>query len=343
MQLVAALFLVASPILAQHPHPTSSATEYHIVKRILLGGAGSWDYLSLDTATNRLFIARTDRMTVVDATTGKMLGEIPGLDHGHGVAFAYSTGHGFVTSGEDSTVTMIDLATLKVLGKTTAALDDDAVLYDPATKRVFTLNGDAGSATAIDATSGKRIGTFSLGGKPEFGVTAENGKLYANIADKAEVVEIDARQLKVTRRWSIAPCTEPSGLAIDRAHARIFSGCRSKVMAISDVKAGKLIATVPIGAGVDANAFDPGTQDAFSSNGDGTLTVVHEDTPDRFHVAQTVTTMSGARTMALNPRTHRIYTVSAKFGPKPTVATKDNPRRYPPIIPDSFTLIVLER
>lgn len=334
--------LGARSFTAQSAAVKPAASSYHVARRVTLGGAGSWDYVAIDTAGNRLFIAREDRMMVVDPHTGRIMGEIRGLHRGHGVAFAYPTGHGFATSGADSTVTMFDLKTLRILGKTTAAVDDDAVLYDPTSRDVFTFNGDAESATVIDAMSGKRVATIPLGGKPEFGV-AGNGKLYVNIADKGEVVEINPAARRVTRRWPIAPCTEPTGLAMDIAHHLLFSGCRNKVMAISDAAAGKLMTTVPIGGGVDANAFDPATGDAFASNGDGTLTVVHEDAPNTFHVVQTVSTMAGGRTMALDPRTHTVYTVSARFGPTPAVVTTTNPGRRPPVLPGSFTLLVLER
>jgi DNA-binding beta-propeller fold protein YncE len=207
---------------------------------------------------------------------------------------------------------------------------------------VFTFNGDAGSSTVIDPVSGKAIGSVALGGKPEFGVTAGNGKLYVNIEDRGEIVEIDAAAGRVTRRWPLAPCTEPTGLAIDRIHHRLFSGCHNKVMAISDAVAGKLIGTVPIGGGVDGDAFDPATRLAFASNGDGTLTVVHEDSPSRFRAVSTVPTRRGARTMALDPRTHRIFTVSADLG-VPPAATAEEPHPRPPVIPGTFTLLVLER
>jgi DNA-binding beta-propeller fold protein YncE len=327
-----ALALSAGSVAAQ-----SAPTNYHVTRRIVVGGDGAWDYVTVDTARNRVFVTRADRAMAIDPATGKVVGEIRGLDRGHGVAFAYATGHGFVTSGEDSTVTMFDLATLKPLARTVAAIDDDAVLYDPASHEVFTFNGDAGSATVIDPMTGKRVATIALGGKPEFGVSAGDGKLYVNIEDRSQVVEIDAAAHRVTRRWSIASCESPSGLAIDVAHHILFSGCRNKLMAISNATTGKLLATAPIGSGVDANAFDPATQNAFASNGDGTLTVVHEDSPTSFHVVQTVTTMPGARTMALDPRTHTLYTVSARFGPMPAGA-----RGRPPVLPNTFTLIEIK-
>jgi YVTN family beta-propeller protein len=318
-------------------------SSYHVVATHRLGGDGGWDYIALDTLHDRLFIARSDRLMVVDADKGTLLSEIPGFDRAHGIAFSYATGHGFATSGADSTVTMFDLATLKVLARTMVGADDDAILYDPATTHVLTMNGDAHSASVIDAASGKRIGTIPLGGQPEFAVSDGAGRVYVNLEDRGAIVELNPGTMKVTRRWSIAPCESPTGLAIDVAHERLFSVCRNRIMAISDVAAGKVIATVPIGAGVDGARFDPATGDAFASNGDGSLTVVHESSPDDFQVMQTVPTMSGARTMELDLRNHRVYVVGAKFGEAAARPDASNPRRRPPMVPGSFTLLVLAR
>lgn len=334
----AALVLPAGASLqAQAQH----AAQYHVVATHVLGGTGGWDYLSLDTASHRLFIARGNSVIAVNPTTGALLAEIPGLQRAHGVAFDYALHRGFITSGEDSAVVTFDLNTLRVITRTTAAIDADAIVFDPGSQRVVTLNGDAGSATVIDPRTGQRIANVPLNGKPEFGVSDGRGHVFANIESTSEIVEIDPRALRVVRRWSLAPCTSPSGLAIDVAHQRLFSGCHNRVMAISDIAAGRVVATVPIGSGVDANRFDPGTGDAFSSNGDGTLTVVHEDTPNQFTVVQTVKTMRGARTMELDPRTHRIYTVSARFGPLPPA--QPGVRRWPPILPNTFTLLTIAR
>lgn len=326
----------ASAAHAQRP-------SYHVLATHLLGGDGGWDYLALDTAGNRLFIARSDRIMVVDPAKGTLLGEIPGLHRAHGVAFSYAAGHGFATSGADSTAIMFDLATLKVLGRTPVGADDDAILYDPASTHVFTMNGDAGTASVIDAASGKRLGTIPLGGKPEFGVSAGDGKVYINLEDEGAIVELDTKAMKVTRSWSIAPCESPTGLAIDVAHDRLFSVCRNKLMAISDISAGKLLTTLPIGAGVDGARFDPATGDAFASNGEGSLTVVHESTPADFQVVQTVPTIGGARTLELDPRSHRVFVVGAKFGEAPAQPTASNPRRRAPMVPGSFTLVVIGR
>jgi DNA-binding beta-propeller fold protein YncE len=339
--LTTAFCLFATPSAALSAQ-TRAGASYHVARDLTLGGDGRWDYVVVDTANDRLFIARQTRVMVVDPDSGKLLGEIPGLNGAHGVALAYAAGHGFATSGHDSSVTMFDLKTLRVLGRTKAADDADAILYDPASKRVFTFNGDANSASVIDPVSGKLLGGIPLGGKPEFGVTTGHGRLYVNLEDKAELVEIDPAAMRVLRRWSLAPCEEPTGLAIDRDHHLLFSGCHNKLMAISNAAEGKMIGQVPIGGGVDAGAFDPSSQLAFTSNGDGTLTVVHEDSPTRFRVVANVITRPGARTMALDERTHRIYTVTAAFGPAPA-PTSSEPHPRPSLVPGTFSLLVLDR
>ena len=340
MRSVSRLLSLATLVLAAGVLP-ATAQNYHVTATYKLGGDGGWDYLTLDTVGHRLFVARQDRIMVVNEATGALLGEIPGFSRAHGVAFAYAAGHGFATSGGDSAVRMFDLNSLAVLKKTTAAVDDDGILFDPATGRIFTMNGDAGSASALDATTGDLIKNVDLGGKPEFGVSAGDGKLYINLEDKSEVVEVDARALTVLRHWSIAPCENPSGLAIDRAHHRLFSGCRNGMMGVSDAVAGRLVTTVPIGRGVDANRFDAGTQLAFASNGDGTLTVVHEDTPDKYTVVSNAETKRGARTMEIDLASHKVFTVSADFGPVPASQPGQRPMR-PPVVPGSFALLVLE-
>jgi DNA-binding beta-propeller fold protein YncE len=326
-----ALLPLAGRTAAQQPAP-----GYHVVQRYTLGGEGGWDYLALDTVNERLFLTRGDRVVVVDPERGAEVGVIPGLQRAHGVAFDYADGRGFATSGGDSTVTMFDLKTLRVLGTIPTSADDDAILYDPATKRVFTFDGDANAATVIDPSAGRRVATLALGAKPESGVSDGEGRIFVNLEDAGQIVEVDARALKVLRRWSLAPCEEPTGIAIDEAHHRLFSGCGNRLMAVSDAAAGRLVASVPVGAGVDADRFDPATGYAFSSNGDGSITVVHEDDPDHYSVVQTLPTMRGARTMELDPRTHRLYTVSAEFG------TAAAGQRRPPMLPGTFTLLVIE-
>jgi len=315
--------------------------SYHLVKSVLLGGEGGWDYLSFDSLGHRLFIARQTRVLVVNPDDGTLLGEIPGLNGAHGVALANAQGRGFATSGRDSSVVMFDLRTLAVLGRIPAGDDADAILFDPSTRRIYTFNGDAGTSTVIDPGTGTAVGTIPLGGKPEFGVAAGDGTLFVNIEDQAKVAEIDGAAGKVRRQWSLAPCESPTGLAIDRVHHVLFSGCRNKVMAISDATSGRLLTTVPIGEGVDGCAFDPGTQLAFASNGDGTLTVIHEDTPTTFSVVSNAETRRGARTLSLDPASHRVYTATADFGPPPA-PTPERPHPRASIVPGTFVLLMLE-
>jgi DNA-binding beta-propeller fold protein YncE len=236
---------------------------------------------------------------------------------------------------------MFDLSSFKVLGRIHAAEDADAIIYDVVSNRVFTFNGDAHSSTVIDPVAGKLVTNIDLGGKPEYGVSAGDGKVYANLTDNGEVVEIDAKALKVTRRWSTAPCKNPVSMAIDVAHHRLFSGCRSGVMAVSDYVAGKIVTTLPIGTGVDGAGFDPATSDAFASNADGTLTAIHEDSPDAYHVVETVQTMNGSRNMGLDPTTHRIFLAGAKFDAPP--ANASGRRGRPPMVAGSFVVLVVER
>jgi outer membrane protein assembly factor BamB len=311
---------------------------YRITHTYTLGGDGSWDYVIPDPPNHRLFVARQTRLMVVDEDNGTLLGEVAGINGAHGTAIAAATGHGFATSGNDQSVVMFDLKTFKALAKIPAALDADAILYDAASNRVFTLNGDGHSSTVIDPVEGKVITNIDLGGKPENGAVAGNGMVYANITDTSEVIEIDAKAAKVVRRWSTAPCKQPVPMAIDTAHRRLFSGCRSGVMAISDYQAGKVVATVPIGTGVDGAGYDAASGDAFASNADGTFTVVHQDGPDQYHVAQTLETPQGSRNMGLDATTHRIYLASAKFGTLPAGG-----RGRAPVLPGTFALLAIEK
>src|ERR1700674_1028776 len=239
-----------TPLLAQ------SSSLYRITHTYTLGGDGGWDYIVPDPPSHRLFIGRQNRVMVVDEDNGTLLGEVTGIQGAHGVALADRTGHGFATSGNDQSVVMFDLKTFKELARIPAAEDADAIIYDPVSNRVFTFNGDAHSSTVIDPVAGKRITLIDLGGKPEYGATAGDGKVYANLTDISEVVEIDAKSATVSRRWSTAPCKQPVSMAIDTAHHRLFSGCRSGVMAISDYQAARTVTTVPIGTGVDGAGFD---------------------------------------------------------------------------------------
>jgi DNA-binding beta-propeller fold protein YncE len=329
-------------LLSLFAAPALSAQAYTITHTYTVGGDGGWDYVVPDAPNHRLFIGRSNRVMVVDMNDGHLIGEVTGINGAHGTALAAGTGHGFATSGDDSSVVMFDSKTFRKIGKIPAAEDADAIIYDPASKRVFTFNGDANSSTVIDPRKGTLITNIPLGGKPEYGQSARNGMIYANLTDSSQVVEIDANNLRVTRRWSTAPCKNPVAMAIDTRNQRLFSGCRSGVMAISDYKNGRLITTVPIGRGVDGAGYDPVTRDAYASNADGTLTVIHQDTPDTYHVVENLQTAQGARNMGLDPATHRVYIVSSKFGPVPAESTATNPRRRPPILPGTFMVMVVE-
>jgi DNA-binding beta-propeller fold protein YncE len=315
-----------------------SSGPYHITHTYTLGGDGGWDYLVPDPPNHRVFVGRQDRVMVVDEDNGTLLGEVTGIEGAHGTALADGTGHGFATSGTDRSVVMFDAKTFKVLGRIPAAEDADAIIYDPVSNRVFTFNGDAHSSTVIDARAGTLITNLPLGGKPEYGASVGDGQVYANLTDTSEVIEIDAKAARVTRRWSTAPCMQPVAMAVDAAHHRLFSGCRSRVLAVSDYQTGKVVATVPIGAGVDGAGFDAASGDVFASNADGTLTVIHQDSPDQYHLIQTLSTPQGARNMGLDPRNHRVFVVSATFGPVPSGG-----RDRGPVLPGSFTMMVIER
>src|SRR3954471_8960394 len=239
--------------------------SYRITRTYQVGGDGSWDYVVPDPPNHRLFIARQNRVMVIDEDSGKLLGELTGINGAHGTAIAASSGHGFATSGNDQSVVMFDLKTYKVLGRIPAIEDADAIIYDPASNRVFTFNGDAHSSTVIDPQAGRLITNIPLGGKPEYGASAGDGHVYANLTDSSEVVEIDAKTATVTKRWSTAPCKQPVAMAIDATHHRVFSGCRSGVLAVSDYHTGTVVATAPIGAGVDGTGFDAASGDVFAA------------------------------------------------------------------------------
>lgn len=314
---------------------------YHVIKTYTLGGEGGWDYLTLDGASRHLYISRATHVIVIDADSGKAVGDIADTPGVHGIALDTGAGRGFVSNGREGTVSIVDLSTLKTLNKVKVGENPDAVLYDSASKRVFTFNGRSHDSSALDAVKGEVVGTIKLDGKPEFAVSDGKGGVFVNIEDKSELVSLDPDKLVVKARWPLAPCEEPSGLAMDRKNRRLFSGC-DKLMAIVDADSGKVISTLPICDGVDATAYDDETHLAFASCHDGKLTVIQEESPNKFSVAETVTTQEGARTMALDPKTHQVYTVTAKFGPRPA-PTADNPHPRPTILPDSFVVLVVGR
>jgi DNA-binding beta-propeller fold protein YncE len=315
------------------------AADYHLINTYKLGGEGGWDYLTLDSSSRRMYISRATHVIVIDVDTGKSVGDIPDTLGVHGIALAPELGRGFVSGGREGMVTIFDIRSLKVINKVKAGENPDAILYDPASKRVFAFNGRSHDATAIDAANGTVVGTIKLEGKPEFAASDGKGEIFVNIEDKSQIDAIDPKKLEVKASWPLAPCQEPSGLAIDRKNRRLFAGCDNKMMAVVDADTGKVIATPAIGDGVDANGFDPGTGLAFASCGEGVLTVVKEESPTKFTVVQNVSTQQGARTMALDEKTHNVAVVTAKFGPPPA-PTADNPHPRRTILPDTFVVLV---
>jgi DNA-binding beta-propeller fold protein YncE len=318
----------SGPILA------ATAQDYHLLARRILGGEGFWDYIAIDTLARRLYISRSSHVMVVDADNYKVVGDIPGIHGVHGIAIAPEFGRGFITEDEANRITIFDLRTLKKTATAKTGNSPDGMIYDSSSKRVFVFSGD-GKVTAVNAATGEVVGSGELGGSPEFAASDGRGHIYNNLEDKSEVVQIDSRTLQVLNRWSLAPGESPSGMTVDAVHHRLFVGCRNRKLVVMNSDTGKVVTTVPIGDGVDANRFDPATDLVFSSNGDGTLTIVHEDSENAFSVIASVPTQRGARTMELDPKTHRVYLVTAQLGPQPA-----QPHTPPPMVPGTFELLV---
>jgi len=292
----------------------ASSGGYSVIKKISIPGQGSWDYLTVDQAGRRLYVSHGTQVDVLDIDSLTVVGNIPKTPGVHGIAIAPELGRGFVSNGQASTVTIFDLKTLKPIADIPSGKKPDAIIYDPATSRVFAFNGGSNSATAIDAATGKVAGTVNLEGGPEFAAADGNGFVFDNLEDESLLLKINSRELKVEQRWPTAPCASPSSMAMDRANRRLFLGCRSRVMAVVSAADGRVITTLPIGDHVDATAFDPETKLIFNSNGDGTISVIHEDSPDQYSFVETVKTVPRAKTMALDPSTHRLFLSAAENG-----------------------------
>jgi YVTN family beta-propeller protein len=291
-----------------------AADSYQITKKIPIPGQGSWDYLSVDEGARRLYVSHGTQVEVLDVDSGAIVGKIENTQGVHGIAIAPDLGRGFVSDGQSSTVTIFDLKTLKSIAEVSTGKKPDAIIYDPATSRVFAFNGGSNSATVIEGKDGKVAGTIDLGGGPEFAAADGNGYVYNNLEDESLVLKINSRTLKVEQRWPTAPCSSPSSMAIDRDNRRLFLGCRSKVMAVMNADTGQVITTLPIGDHVDATAFDAETRLIFNSNGEGTVTVIRQDSPDKYSVVETVKTLPRAKTSALDPKTHRLFLSTAESG-----------------------------
>jgi len=327
------LALTASALRAEGP--------YHVQDTWKIGGDGGWDYLAVDPQSGLLYITRGNHVMVVDTGSGKAVADFPGLKGTHGVAFDTDGKTGYISDGASNSVAVFDRASNKITQIIPAGTNPDGILFEPATQTVWAFNGRSKNATVIDGKTKQVVATVSLPGKPEFPVADGQGSVFVNIEDKNEIAHLDAKSHTIVAEWPIK-CESPSGQAIDLANKRLFSVCDGKKMAVVDANSGKVVATPDIGEGPDAAAFDPNTHNAFSSNGEGTLTIVHQDSPDSYSGLQTVTTQKSARTMALDPKTGKIYLVAAEFGPRPA-ATPENPRPRPPIVPGSFVVIVVSK
>lgn len=320
----------ADPVAAPQP------TTYHVLSKFSIGGDGGWDYLAVNGRAKRLYITRSTHVMVLNEDDGTSVGDLPNTPGVHGTALAYMHSKAFASDGREGTVAVYDTDTFKELDRVKVGDRPDAIIYDRSTDRVFAMNGGSNSVSAIDASTDKVVGTVPLDGRPEYAVSDGQGHIYVNIEDKSEISQIDANKLTVLNTWSIAPGEGPSGLAMDRKNRRLFAVCDNQKMVVLDADKGTVIATPTIGNGPDAAAFDPELGYAFSSNGrDGTLTVVKEVDPNTFTVVQTATTQMGARTMALDTQSHKIYMATAQFGPP--AAGGDRPST----VAGSFTILVV--
>lgn len=326
--------------LALAANSFAADSGYHITKRLKVGGEGGWDYLTVDEAARRLYISRGTHVMVIDIDADKVVGDIPNTPGVHGIAIAPELNRGFTSNGKTDTSTIFDLKTLKVLGTVKTGGNPDAIIYDPASKKVFTFNGRSKDTTIFDAATGKVEHTIPLGGKPEYAATDGKGKVFVNNEDTNEVIEISSLGDYKLRKFPLKSCEEPAGMGLDAKRDIVFSGCHNKTMTVLDTKAGKVIASLPVGASVDGNGFDAATGLAFSSNGDGSLTIAHEASPGKYEVLDTVATQKGSRTMAVDPKTHNVYLPAAQFV-QPKEPTQAGTKQRPVMVKDSFEVLVV--
>jgi DNA-binding beta-propeller fold protein YncE len=329
-----ALFVTALAVLAA---VAADPEGYRLAKTIPVPGEGGWDYVTVDEAGRRVYVSHGNQVDVLDADSGEVKGTIPDTTGVHGIAVAQDLGRGFTSNGRADNVTIFDLKTLKKLGEVKTGKNPDAILYDPDTHRVFAFNGGGASATVIDAAEGKLAGVIDLGGRPEAGVSDGAGHVFVNIEDKNELLKLDARKMTVLERWPVAPGETPASLAIDRRNHRLFVGCRNKKLVVVNAENGKVVTDLPVGERVDASAFDAEKGLVLSSCGDGTVAVIHQDSPDKYQVVETVKTRPNSKTMALDPKTHRLFIPGAEFKPA------ENPKARPTMVPKSFVVLIYEK
>jgi hypothetical protein len=328
----------ALPFVAISAAPAQKPPAYHLIKRVPLGGDGFWDYFAVEPGTGHVFIPHGKKVIIVDAD-GNKLAEVPGFNGAHAITFAPKLKLAFISDGDQAT--FLSTETNQIVRHVDLSKNGpDAILFDPATELVFAF-GDAG-ATVLDAKTGENLATIPLGGKPEFAQTDGAGSIFVNIEDKNEIAHLDAKAMKVLERWPIAPCEDPSGLAIDVAHTRLFAGCRNNLTVAVRYTDGKVLGSAPICKGTDASTYDPRTGMAFASCHDGTITAVGEVAPGKFDAVQKIVTEPAARTMALDPANHNVYTVTAKMGPPPK-PTAENPHPWPSIVPNTFVLLIYKK
>lgn len=321
----------------------AAGSGYHKVKSLPVGGEGGWDYLTADAAAHRLYVSHATQVIVFDTASGEKIGTIPDTLGVHGIALAPKLGLGFVSAGRANSVVVFDLKTFEVKTKIEAGKNPDWIWYDEFTNRVFTCNGTSQDITAIDAATLKVVATMPIGGKPETAMTDGKGRTFVNLEDKSAMAVFDAKTMKLETTWSLAPCEEPTGLDIDRKNKRVFVGCGNKMMAAVDYTTGKVVATVPTGDGTDATSFDPGLAYVFTSNGqDGTMSVIHEDSPDKYSLVENVPTAKGARTMTVDTKTHMAYLAKAEYTAAAPAADGKKGKR-PSMVPGSMEILVFGR
>ena len=317
----------------------TGGSGYHLIQKYRASGSGTWDYVSIDSTARRVYVAHLTEVNVLDADSGSEIGKITNLKGAHGVAVAADLGKGFITDGITNQVVIFDLKTFKTVGTVPAGKKPDSIMYEPTTKRVFAYNNGAEDATVVDAASGKVVGTIALGGAPEFSVHDGKGKIYVNLEDKSETLRVDAATMKVEKRYPLAPCEEPSALAIDRANGKLFAGCANQKLAVLDIASGKVLTTLPIGPHVDAAAFDPQTKLVFASTYNGVVTVIGQTGTNQYAVVDSITTKQASKTMDVDLKTHSVWLASADFKPALPPAAIRTPAGTMPV-PGSFTMLV---
>jgi YVTN family beta-propeller protein len=336
------LFVVLLIPFFLHNSFAQSSSKYHVIKTFHVGGQGWWDYLAVNSSLKRIYVSHGTQVNIIDEISGDSIGIIPNTEGVHGIAFAPDFDKGYTSNGRSNTVSVFNLKTNKVLKQIDVGKNPDAIIYDTFSKEVFVCDGRSNEASVIDPSSDKVVATINLSGKPEEAVSDNKGNVFVNIEDKNEIVKVNMKSYKIENRWKIGKGESPSGLAIDKKNGILFSGCDNKLMIVLNIHDGKILAQLPIGEGCDGVVFDNKYMDAFSSNREGTLTMVHEDSPDKFHVAATIPTKNGARTSTIDEKTHNIFLSAADFEPAPA-PTAENPHPRPKIVPNSFVVIEVGR